>query len=134
MDVAPLLFCKKPLKSTIFPTFRLNNSFFKFRQDFYWSLAKCNVNYLPYTDHNWERADLNAMQHWCLRQLLFQCLCDQSKGKALLNGLGPGDNDYLDFPNWSESLNKLFDGFSKDYWKNMEDINYEGLPELFLIK
>ena len=132
MTMPPILFSSRPLRSDIFPTFRLRESFFNFRQDFYRSLAKSNFSYLPYDDWNWEFADLNTMQNWCLRHLLFQSLCDETKGKVLLNKLGPGDQTYLNFHSWAEDLTKLLDGTSK--YRNLEEISYDGIAELFFQK
>ena len=129
MAVPPILYYTRSLRPNIFPTFRLQESFFNFRQNFYRSLAQSNFSYLPYDDWNWEFADLNTMQNWCLRHLLFQSLCDETKGKVLLNKLGPGDQSYLNFHNWAENLTTLLDGTSK--YRNFAEMSYDGIAELF---
>ena len=112
-----------------FPTFEEGESFTRFRQKFFHSLAKSNLKEIT-NDDNWDFADFNCLLDWVRHTLIWQSLSYNAKKAAASAGLNPRYNRLLSFERYAQELNNFFENIPprNHYEEYFHDV-YEDLYE-----
>lgn len=112
-----------------FPTFEKGESFTRFRQEFFHSLAKSNLKEIT-NDDNWDFADFNCLLDWVRHTLIWQSLSHNAKKAAASAGLNPRYNRLLSFERYAQELNNFFENIPpRNYYDEYFHDVYEELYE-----